>query len=389
MRLTRCLQLLEQDSGNLHLLAEASDLSLACGDFARSRALVERALASAPGDPFFRHRLATVAIAEQKWEEAIAVSGELLAGGHTAPAVRYNLGLAALHAAQPALAKEALGPITTAPDAPRDTCHLYVRALHYLGELEGDGGAITTAQRHLEAHAEDAEMAGMLALLWLDAGDLEKSRRWSARALELAPAGHDALLAAGTVALGDEDEAKAREIFTSAIEARPKSGRAWAGLGLANLLNLNLPAAQRELEHAVSHMPNHIGTWHALAWTQLLQNNLDGAKASFERALALDANFGETHGGLGSVAARQGRWDEARRYAEVARRLDPNSFSARFVQLLELQRDGKGDLSEKLLEKTLKGHQVPGGGTLADMLVRTVRRKTGPLSAPPRRREKD
>jgi tetratricopeptide (TPR) repeat protein len=370
------LELLEQDPRNPNLLAEASDLALALGDYGQTRQLLDRALQDRPRDPYFRHRRTTLAIAERDWPTALSTGHALLKEGVTATPVRYNTGLAALHSGEPALAKEALGPISAAPDAPADTRHLYVRALHYLGELEGDGGAIALAQAHLEQHPDDGEMAGLLSLLWLDAGDLEKARRWSAKALEQHAGSHEGLLAAGTVALGDEDEAKARETFDAAIKARPSSGRAWAGLGLASMLKLDLPAARRELEQAVGHMPNHIGTWHALAWCQLMQGDLEAAKLSFERSLAIDANFGETHGGLGSVAALQGRWDEAHRLAEIARRLDPASFSAKFVQLLELQRSGKGEAAGKLLERVLRGHPVPGGGTLADMLVRTVQRQT-------------
>jgi len=99
-RLGRVREYLSRDPDNLNLLAESADLSLALGRLSDARAAVERGLAGSPGNPFFRSRLSSIALAEQKWDEAIELCRGLLAEGHDDPAIRYNLGRGLLFSGQ-------------------------------------------------------------------------------------------------------------------------------------------------------------------------------------------------------------------------------------------------------------------------------------------------
>jgi len=82
------------------------------------------------------------------------------------------------------------------------------------------------------------------------------------------------------------------------------------------------------------------------------------------------------------LATFQGKQEEARQHAKRAVALDPMSFGGRMVQVLDMQRAGKGDLARQMVERGLKSQQVPGGGSLADMMKRMMlkrqRRKDPP-----------
>ena len=371
-RLERLRGLLEQDPANKGLLAECADVALELGLATQAHGWIERALERAPGDPYLGARLASVKLALGDAKGALELLEPLAKAHPDSTALRYNLGYALVHVGRYAEAKDALSGVVEQSDAPAGARPVLARALHYLGEVKP---AIEQVLKHVGAHPGDAAAAGMLALLYLDAADFAESRRWSEKALALQPLNLDALLASGSVALGDEDEVRATEIFERAAKASPKNGRAWLGLGLAQMMKFDVAGARQHFEQALANMPEHIGTWHALAWAQIMAQDFAGAQASFERAMAIDHNFGETHGGLGALAAFQGRWEEARQHAKRALALDPQSFSGRLVQVLELQRSGRPELAREIVERGMKAYKVPGGGSLADALGRMLRKR--------------
>jgi tetratricopeptide (TPR) repeat protein len=371
-RVARLRSYLVQDPDNLHLLGEIADAALSAGEPANARAAIERARALAPDDASFRFRASSLALAEGRWDEAAALCQGLLHAGHDAIAIRCNLGRALAFAGRHAQARAQLEAVLDHPDAAPDTAALLVRCLHYLGELDA---AIAVARRRLDAHADDAAMAGMLSLLYLDASDLPGAHEWAERALREQPRNLDALLALGTVQLARASDPQAIETFDRALALSPGSGRAWAGRALARMLQHDLPRARQDFEQAVAAMPGHIGTWHALAWVQFLMGDVDTAQRSFQSAMDLDPAFGESHGGLAVIAAARGEWERADALSRKALRLDAGSFSGRFVQSLLLQRGGRSETAQALIVRALEGYGAPGGGTLADMLRRQLARR--------------
>src|SRR6185369_16101124 len=147
----------------------------------------------------------------------------LVQGGQTAPALRYNLGYALMHAGRYAEAKENLA--AAAGEVPQAAMML-VRAHHHLGEL---GEAIRVAEGYADTHPEDAEVSGQLAMLYFDDDDVTKARAWAVKALALRRKTPEAYFTAAFIALGDEDEKRAQELLGHALELNPKSGRTWAG----------------------------------------------------------------------------------------------------------------------------------------------------------------
>lgn len=366
-RLVRLQSYLGQDPDNLDLLADVADLALGLGEIDLARNSVIRALELRPGDAFFSLRLSSVAIAEGNFDDALAITTALMNRGEHHPAIRYNHAFALVSAARFAEARPILAELHAEKAEYPLIGPLLIRCHHYLADLDQ---AIALAQDLLITRPDDAQIVGMLSLLYFDRNDFAHAGAWAEKALALDPANLDALLAAGGSALANENAASATDFSHRAISAKPRNGRAWANLGMAELLKLNLTGAREALENATKYMPGHIGTWVALGWTQLLQNDLDAAEASFQAALAIDDNFGETHGGLAAVAAMRENWAQAEQSATIARRLAPDSMAHHYVKIVKQIREGQPELALRLMDRALSSQQAPAGGSLRDMLIR-------------------
>lgn len=371
-RIARLREYLAQDPGNVNLLLEIADLSIPEGDLAGAREAASTALQAVPGNAYARSLLSTIALAQQNWSEAIEIGLGLLADGHNVPPVRYNLGRALLFAGRHAEASAHLEPLVGRSDVPHDAIQLAIRARHYQGDIEA---AVALAKTHLERHPADNVVAGMLSLLYIDADDLPAAQALAEQTLRENPGSLDALLAAGTARLGFEDDAGADQAFDAALALRADNGRAWSGKAVAKLLRLDLAGARADFERSVRVSPEHIGSWIALAWVQYLSNDVDAAEASFNQALTLDDTFSESQGGMALIAAARGDWAAAERAVKTALRLDPQSFTGRYVQSLQLKRSGREARAQQIIDTAMKDFQVPGGGSLAEMMVRVTARR--------------
>lgn len=373
-QLDRYYGFLKQDQANPGLRGEVADLHLRLGELTEARKVLEEALSRWPEDPGLKSRLASVSIAQNKPDEAIALLQGLQQSGADHPIVRYNLAYAMMFTGRYAEAKELL--LTIVADAPQivpQASLLLARALHHLGEVEE---AIKHTQYFLTSNPDHAEGLGVLALLGLDSDDSVVAKESAEKAIGLDPNNLNALVTLGSLALAEQDDTQASGYFDRAVERHPKSGRAWSGKGLSAMLGLDLTRALDYFQRAVEYMPNHIGTWHSLAWCQILSNDLNGALQSFNKAMDIDRNFGETHGGLAVVAILQNRLEEAPDMIRRALRLDPGSFAGRFAQsLLTSKSDPKK--AQQMIEKILMSSAYPGGEPLRDVLTRVTLKKGG------------
>jgi len=370
-RLARLRGFLEHDPDNASLLLDIADLEIACGELFQARSCLQRVLELDPQHARALLGMSSVAIAEKTYNEAIDLTEQLIQDGHDEPAIHYNLAYALLESGRYDDACRLLSDLHEGGNSFPAVVRLYIRACHYAGDLDR---AVAVASEHIQAHPADLDVAGMLSLLYFDIDDLSSAQQWAMRALEVLPENTDALLAAGGVALANENSARARGFLNRGISLNPTSGRIWMNLALADLLDLDLVAAEHNLGHALRYMPSHIGTWHVLGWIQLLQHNVNGAEKSFREAYALDENFGDTHGGLAAVSAAKGDWDTAERHSKIARRLDPESMSSYYSSILKLQASGQHNAALELILTALKSGQAPGGGNLLDMLTRRLQK---------------
>ena len=194
----------------------------------------------------------------------------------------------------------------------------------------------------------------------MDAGDLQAAAEAAAQCLALHPDQHEALLAAGTLALWQRNYGTAEKHLGDALVRFPNSGRALSGVGQLRMLVGDLEQAGRLLTHAVCTMPEHIGTWHALGWTQLLQGDITAAEQSYRAALELDRNFAESHGGVAIVELLRGRSEEGEQSMKRALKLDPRCISGRYARTLWLDQQGETAQSTALFASLLDEEALPG-----------------------------
>ena len=321
---------LEQDPENASLLAEVVSVAFETGRPERAERLLERAGPALLSDPAVSHAKAMLLLSRQRFDEAAALLGDLIARGVTAPQVRFNLAYARFRQGKFLDAAEAFQALVSLGDAPVESLSYLLRCLHHAGELDHALAAWDAAGERLKT----AQALGVASLICLDANRLEQARDLAQRSLGDPAAPVEAMVTRATIAVGEGNDALAEGLLDRAVARAPGDGRVWSAIAAARMGRGDLPGAEQAFVETTRHMPAHIGSWHGLAWCQLLRRDLAGAQSSFETALTLDRNFGETHGGLAVVAALHGRTAEARQAIERAQRLDRNGLSARYAEAI-------------------------------------------------------
>lgn len=364
-KLQRMEGYLAVDPRNRDLLAGVIDLNLQVGQADRAGIHVNQALTFYPDDPFFRHRQATVLIAQNVFDAAETVLSALLQEVSN-PHILYNLAYVHFRQQRFQQARDDLATLMDATDVTGLVVTLYLRTLHHLKDVKH---ALEVVASHRDRLTADVEFLAVASLLYLDDGQIDMARQFSIAAQAGGAHPLEALVVSGNVALAEGDANAARDQFNLAISINPTDGRSWSGLGLSSLLKHDLENATKELERAVAYMPTHIGTLHVLGWCRILAHDLSMAAAIFDTALALDRNFGETHGGMAVIAALQGNRPLAEERIKRALGLDHHSMSARYAQMV-LSGEASDPVKFRAAAlKILSTRDGPLGGTLAAVLA--------------------
>lgn len=321
---------LRQDPDNASLLAEAVSVAFGSGRPERAERLLDQAAPSLLAHPAVSHAKATLLLSQQRFDEAAALFGDLIARGVTAPQVRFNLAYARFRQGAFVDAAQIFQGLVSLDDAPLESLAYLMRCLHHAGETNQALAAWDAASRRLKT----PQALGVASLVSLDANRLDQARELADRSLQGAETSVEAMVTRATIAIGEGDDALAEALLERAVARAPSDGRVWSAIAAARMGRGDVPGAEQAFGETVRHMPSHVGSWHGLAWCQLLRRDFAGAQSSFETALALDRNFGETHGGLAVVAALQGREAEARQAIERALRLDGKGLSARYAEAI-------------------------------------------------------
>jgi Tfp pilus assembly protein PilF len=375
-RLQRLAAYLEQDPGNVNLLADACDAAIACGRHAQAEGYIDSAerLAGAGAPWLFRRaRIALVRRELPRAAELLSRAREL-AGDH--PVLAHDLAsVQLLQGAFEDCLQTVQAWLEPARAAELDAAQLqalqllWLRALHRLGR---GGEALAWAKAQAAAGTLQPAACGAASLVAVDHEDFAAAREWADTALAADPRQVEALVARASVALAQRDPGQARHLLQQALEANPDDGRTWSALGMASLQAQDLPLARSQLERALRSMPDHVGTWHALGWTRLLQGDRPGALEAFRGALALDRNFAETHGALGLVLGLTGDEAASRQHLELAQRLDAGNVTGRYARALLAGEAGDRAALERLAARLL---DRPGffGGKLGDAVLSQLR----------------
>jgi tetratricopeptide (TPR) repeat protein len=365
---------LQADPDNYPLLCEAGDLCLQLGEMEQARPLLEKALAMQPADLGAVYRMAVLLYHDKEWNDSLALTQKILDAGQRHSVVRYQHALTLVRLGKFAEAEPFLAELLQERAALPELPYLYIRTLHYLAKLEE---ATAFAHAHLQQHPDDVVARGMLSLLYLDQEKVADAEKVAQQVLHVAPNNLDALLAAGSAALGLEHEEDAQGLFERAIAVSPTNGRAWLGLGLGGMMTGHYAQAEEQLVKAVECMPEHLGSWNTLAWLQISQRNLNAAERTLNKCLEINRNFGETHGSLAVVAAMRGEWDKAKILTEKALRLQPDSFAGRFAESLLMAQRGHPQQAGAMVDTILDNFKTPGGDTMTEFMRSFMSRRQG------------
>ncbi|HEX8527285.1 tetratricopeptide repeat protein [Allosphingosinicella sp.] len=359
-RLERLVRFVGMDEGNLALLADAAFAAFDERDLETAGRMLELHSARAPLPPALVNLSGLVALEQGRLDEAAAAFEALLGQDGSDAQVRLNLAwtksLQGDHESALALLDEgtlALGPKAAA---------LRVRTLHHLGLPEQ---ALEEGGRLAELRGADEDLCGALAIVALDAEDMEAARLYAQRS-SATPEGQSAL---GLLQLSEDRIDDALESFDRALETRSRSPRALLGKGLALLAKGEAGGARVHLDRAAELFGDHLGSWVAAGWAHFVAGDAAVGRARFEKALAIDDSFAETHGALGVLDIEDGLLDSAKRRTETAFRLDRNCFSAALARSMLAERAGDAAGAARIRDSALNAPAGPGGKTIAQALA--------------------
>lgn len=366
-RLERLQGFLRDDPDNEPLRSDIFATALGLGQFALAQQQVDHLLARLPEDRNWRHRQAVLCMEQGDYVQAELLFDSLLAQGEPAPHLLYDLGRTLYRQGKFQEALDTLRPLVDgALNQVPAAMALWMRCQQPVGDL--DELLALFVARSAE-HELPPEAWGVASLVAFDLERVADARAWAARALQVAPAQREALVAMGTLALAAQDGPQACAYLEHCLSLYPRDGRARSALGMSYMLVGKLEQAAAELGLAVAAMPGHLGSWHGLAWSQVGVRDLAGAQASFEHALELDHNFGESHGGLAVALALRGERERARHHIERALRLDPGSLAALYARSL-LDGEGQDPKAFRVMARRILGkRQALSGKSMVDEVL--------------------
>ena len=374
-RLARFLNFLEQDPHNFALLIDVAALHLALDQVPEAQAMAQKAVGLASDQPQGHALLGLIAARSSDYEAAADALSHAIALGDTAPAVLYHHAYALATLGRFTEAQSSAAIAATYPNEYPLAPALYIRVLHYLGEIDT---AIAFAEALQARGISVPRVAGMLSTLYVDAEDFNKARTASAAALAADDNDMDAHTTAGLLALGDLNAKHAQAEFDRVLATQAEHGRALLGRGLGLLLAGNVAGATAALEKAtqVINMRSHLGSWQALAWCYILQKDVDNAESVLQHTLELDRTFAETHGGLAVVALMRGDIDSATQSIKRASGLDSDNYAGKFAQSLLEKMSGNPADAQHLMNQILTQATLPDGRTaqtaIAEMLAQNA-----------------
>lgn len=366
-RYERLASLLRVDPDNEGLYRQCVDSAIEAGRYAEAVELADARLVRKGDDAMALFDRATGLIGQRSYRAALEALAGLREANAASPAVQFNKALCHYCLQEYEQARGYLESCYAQGMRDVGVLRLLVSSYHHVGMLDE---AVEIAKNNEAPAKTDAALAGVYALMYLDADDAMRAARWAATALQLNPKSIDGRVTQATLLTARVQTDKARAMLEDVLEDAPQTGRAWLGLGTLDLLARDLPAAKQRLQRGLELMPTHVGSWHVLAWAQMLAGEIDEAQRNFEHALEMDRNFAETHGGLAAIAAIRGESERARQLIEVALRLDPECLSARFAESLLMRRAGDATGADKLVFDTVADLSTKDSSALSQLLAK-------------------
>lgn len=220
------------------------------------------------------------------------------------------------------------------------------KARHYQKQQESDK-AMAILEDLYESNNDNAECNGLLALLYFDANQIERSLYFCQRALAL----NNQQLEAKIVRLllkTLDNEASLSELRQQ-LDETPNECRLWFALGTVAMKELDYLAANDAFLKAIAIWPDFYEAWVYSGWCHLLQNNAQKAKAAWQQAIHLDTNKAEGWAGLALINALQGNTARAKQYLAQSREHDEQCFLISITEMILLNKHAP-EKAAKLLQ---------------------------------------
>lgn len=358
-RLNNYLGYLDQDPANLSLLRDTAMAAVDANDPAKANALFSQLEEKGALSDDDQNQAGIAAMRSGDQVRAQRLFNALLAEKPEDSGLKFNLAWSLALAKDFEGAQARLDP--AAIEALPQAAMLDLQLRHEKGDFED---AASVAQEYLKQHGDYPPLLAAISVLAMDVEDEELARDCALRA-----GNHpDALTTLATLDLGEQKNAEARIMFQQALDANPHSPRAWIGMGLTDMADGDSANAVANLDRGAEIFGDHLGSWIAAGWGYFLSGNIEMARERFETALSLDDSFAESHGSLAVIDLLQGDRASCERRMEIARRLDRQSFSTAFAQMLLAASDGDADKAQRIFEMAIKQPIDAKGRTIADAL---------------------
>lgn len=298
---------LELRPGDLTTMTRLADVELSLGRTESARARYEAVVGAAPDWSSALFGLGRIAVADKRYDEAVALLTRALAGQPEGSVVHHQLGLALrgqgdMEAAARHLASNRSVAVTF-PDPLMEQLVPLVRGAHFqarLGIQALKGGDAPRAVESLEeARRLDPESAWVrynLAVAYRTAGRLDDAESELRQAIELDPNYRNAHFNLGSQLADRGDFAGAARHFRSAMEIDPDDLDARLELAVALSRSDDLAGAHSTLESLVADAPTFAPARLALATLLAQMGRSAEAIAAADELLRLDATDSELTG---------------------------------------------------------------------------------------------
>ena len=182
------------------------------------------------------------------------------------------------------------------------------------------------------AHETNAELAGLLSLLYFDNHDIINAELFAQKAISLDPNVYNAKLV--QLLLATLRKTVSLDDIQSLLKINAVDARLWFILGTTQMHQMNITAAEDAFVQATTLHPTFFDAWICAGWCQLLQNHLDKAHNSYQQAINIDTTSADGWAGVSLVRALQNNMSESNQYLQHADTLDPSCFLAAISRII-------------------------------------------------------
>ena len=343
------------------LLAMAGEARMRMRQFDKALALLERAAAVAPDEPYLQLTLGTARASVRDFKGATDAwrrSAELDKAGIRADRMLVEL---LQQQGDKAAVESAIERLATKPGGAGVAHILRSRASLMAGDAKG---ARASLERAIAADPALFEAARVLAGLDAAAGDMSAAKGRYETFLKVNPDSDDAQLALVDLAIRGGTPGEASEQIKKALAARPDSERLLLAAYRLDLAERKPGDAIARLQSAIQRRPGALALIEALANAQIANGEREQAKATLDKLAGLapedigtQLRIARLRGGIGDDAGALSV------YRSIQRRT-PDAVQARVGEAATLVKLGKTSEAQGVIREIQKGVTNP-----ADALV--------------------